>query len=289
MLADAIRAEGYRLSKNRTAVLWSVLFVPAIALVISAIANFALNANAAKLTTSPDGPAELKSLVAGGPLDLGTALVEVAGNLAAPPILLFVLIGAATLYAGDYRWETWRLISARNGRTNLLLGKVAVTAVLALLAMIAMFVAGVGDKLIKAAVFDRPLTFTMTGDLAGQIALISGLGWLNIVQFTMVGLLAATVTRSLLAALFIPAVLGVAQAISPNVFGGMGVMPDSWMAVLANPGGAFGFVQGMIDPSPGDSVPAGLALKAWTSIALWTALPLAGAVAWFKRQDLSKE
>ena len=69
MLADAIRAEGYRLSKNHTAVLWSVLFVPVMAVVIGALANLFLNANAVKLTTSANGPAELKSLVAGGPLD----------------------------------------------------------------------------------------------------------------------------------------------------------------------------------------------------------------------------
>lgn len=289
MLADAIRAEGYRLSKNRTAVLWSVLFVPLIALVLSVIANLVLDANAAKLTTSPDGPAELKAMVAGGVLDMGPALVEVAGKLAGPPILLFMLIGAATVYAGDYRWETWRLISARNGRSNLLLGKVAVVGGLAAAAMAAMFVSGVGDNLIKAWVFHRPLTFTMDGPTVGRIGLIVGLGWLTILQFTMVALLAATVTRSLLAALFIPAVLGVVQAVSPNLFMGMGIMPDSWTAVLANPGGAFNLIQSMIDPSPVDAPTGAQMVKAWTSIVLWTLLPLLGAIAWFKRQDLSKE
>ena len=289
MLADAIRAEGYRLSKNRTAVLWSVLFVPLIALVLSVIANLVLDANAAKLTTSPDGPAELKAMVAGGVLDMGPALVEVAGKLAGPPILLFMLIGAATVYAGDYRWETWRLISARNGRTNLLLGKVAVVGGLAAAAMAAMFVSGVGDNLIKAWVFHRPLTLTMDGPTVGRIGLIVGLGWLTILQFTMVALLAATVTRSLLAALFIPAVLGVVQAVSPNLFMGMGIMPDSWTAVLANPGGAFNLIQSMIDSSPVDAPTGAQMVKAWTSIVLWTLLPLLGAIAWFKRQDLSKE
>ena len=41
--------------------------------------------------------------------------------------VMFVLIGAATIYAGDYRWETWRLISARNSRVNLLLAKSGTT------------------------------------------------------------------------------------------------------------------------------------------------------------------
>ena len=33
----------------------------------------------------------------------------------------------------------------------------------------------------------------------------------------------------------------------------------------------------------------GLLLKAWVSLGLWTLAPLAGALAWFRRQDLSKE
>jgi len=36
-------------------------------------------------------------------------------------------------------------------------------------------------------------------------------------------------------------------------------------------------------------VPDGVLLKAWISVALWTLLPAAGAIAWFNRQDLSKE
>src|SRR4029453_7346398 len=103
-------------------------------------------------------------LLASGTLAMGEALVTAAGNFANPLVLLFVLIGAATLYAGDYRWETWRLISARNTRTNLLLGKLATVAWLALAAMALMLVASVAENLIRAAVFDRRLTFSMTGE-----------------------------------------------------------------------------------------------------------------------------
>ena len=37
------------------------------------------------------------------------------------------------------------------------------------------------------------------------------------------------------------------------------------------------------------ALPDGLLLKAWVSLTLWTLAPLAGALAWFRRQDLSKE
>lgn len=126
MLVDAIRAEGFRLSKNRTALFWSVLFAPILTLALGALTSFVLKSNETKLMADTEASPELREMLVSTPLDLGQALVTSAGNLANPLVLAFVVIGAATLYAGDYRWETWRLISARNTRTNLLLGKLAV-------------------------------------------------------------------------------------------------------------------------------------------------------------------
>ena len=290
MLVDATRAEGFRLSKNRTALLWSLLFVPIISLAIGAVTNFVLKGAETKILGDEKMPPELKAALAGGALDMGDALVTAAGSLANPLVLLFVLIGAATLYAGDYRWETWRLISARNSRVNLLLAKLAVVALLALAAMGFMLVGGVLENLIKAAVFERTLTFTVTGEKAGQFLGSFALSGLRIIQFTMMGMLAAVVTRSLLAALFVPLVVGVAQFFTPQMLMSMGVMPDAWLAVLANPGASFEAIQTAMSGGQGAAaLPDGLLLKAWLSVGLWTLLPPAGALAWFSRQDLSKE
>ncbi|HWQ87064.1 hypothetical protein [Brevundimonas sp.] len=290
MLVDAIRAEGFRLSKNRTALFWSLAFVPILAVVIGAITNFVLKGSETKILGDTKMPPELKEAFARGTLDMGHALVEGAAGLANPLVLLFVLIGAATIYAGDYRWETWRLISARNSRPNLLLGKLAVVAGLALAAMVLMLAASLIENLIKAAVFERTLAFSMTGEMAGHFLGFAALSWLRIVQFTMMGMLAAVVTRSLLAALFIPLVVGVAQFFTPNPLMQMGVMPDAWLAVLVNPGAATDAIQAMIrGGEAAAALPDGLPLKAWVSVGLWTLLPLAGALAWFRRQDLSKE
>ena len=49
MLADAIRSETYRLSRNRTALFWSVLFVPVIGLLLATIGFVVAKANEAKL------------------------------------------------------------------------------------------------------------------------------------------------------------------------------------------------------------------------------------------------
>lgn len=290
MLVDAIRAEGFRLSKNRTALFWSVVFVPIIAVAIGALTNLVLKGGETKLLVDGEAPPELTQMMTSSPLDLGEAMVSAAGDLANPLILLFVLIGAATIYAGDYRWETWRLISARNSRTNLLLGKLAVVAVMSLVAMLLMLVAGLIENLIKAAVFERQLTFSMTGAMAGQFIGQFALSWARILQFTMMGMLAAVVTRSLLAALFVPLVVGVAQFFSPNMLMTMGVMPDAWVAMLINPGSAVDTVSALIAGGErAAALPDGIVLKAWASLGLWILLPLAGALAWFRRQDLSKE
>lgn len=290
MLVDAIRAEGFRLSKNRTALFWSLIFVPVITVAVGALTNFVLKGSSTKLLVDGKAPDQIKLMLAGGPLDMGQALVTAAGNFANPLVLLFVLIGAATVYAGDYRWETWRLISARNSRTNLLLAKLVTLAGVALAAMALMLVAAVAESLIKAGVFERRLTVSMTGEMAGQFLGFAGLSWLRIVQFTMMGLLAGVVTRSLLAALFIPLVFGVAQFFTPQILAPMGIMPDAWLAMLVNPGSSADAVKTMIEGGPGAAaLPDGLTVKAWASLALWTLGPLAAALAWFPRQDLSKE
>ena len=290
MLVDAIRAEGFRLSRNRTALFWSLVFVPMVMLVIGAVTNFVLKGSETKILGDEKMPPELKEALARGTLDLADALVTAAGNFANPLLLLFVLIGAATIYAGDYRWETWRLISARNSRGNLLLAKLAVVAMLALAAMAFMLIASLAENLIKAAVFERTLTFAMTGEKALQFLGFTGLSWLRILQFTMMGMLAAVLTRSLLAALFVPLVFGVAQFFTPQMLAPMGVMPDAWLSVLVNPGAATDVIQAVIKGgAEAAALPDGLVLKAWTSVTLWTLIPLAGALAWFRRQDLSKE
>lgn len=290
MLVDAIRAEGFRLSKNRTALFWSLAFVPIISLAIGTLTSFVLKGSETKILGDTKMPPAIREALAPGTLDMGEAMVTAAGSVANPLVLLFVLIGAATLYAGDYRWETWRLISARNSRVNLILAKLTVVAGLALAAMAFMLLAGVAENLIKAAVFERTLTFSVTGATMGQFLGLLGLSWLRIIQFAMMGMLAAVVTRSLLAALFVPLVVGVAQFFTPQMLMPMGVMPDAWLSLLVNPGAATDAIQSAIARgSRAAALPDGILVKAWLSLGLWTLAPLAGALVWFRRQDLSKE
>ncbi|PZT97067.1 MAG: hypothetical protein DI624_11335 [Brevundimonas sp.] len=284
MLADAIRSETYRLSRNRTALFWSVLFVPIMGVLLATVGFVVAKANEAKLVGKL--PPELMK---GGPLDLGLALVKSAGDFANPAILMFVLIGAATLYAGDYRWETWRLISARNTRSNLIAGKVVVAVLVIVLATLAALASDVIAGLIQAAVFGRPLAFSMTGGAAADFGLLALTGWARILQFTMLGLLAAVMTRSLLAALFAPLVIGIGQFFLPNILLPMGVTPDGWLLPLLSPGLATDLLKAVIEGGTAADLPDHAAAKGLLGLGLWIGLPFAAAAAWFNRQDLSKE
>lgn len=285
MLADAIRSETYRLSKNRTALFWSVLFIPIMGVLLATLGFVVAKANEAKLTGKL--PPEVMK---GGPLDLGLTLVKSAGDFANPAILMFVLIGAATIYAGDYRWETWRLISARNTRPNLLTGKVVVVALVIVLATFAALISDVIASLIQAAVFGRPITFSMTGAAAADFGLLTLTSWARILQFTMLGLLGAVVTRSLLAALFAPLVIGIAQFFLPQLLLPMGVTPDGWLMPLLSPGLATDLLKAVIQGGMAAAdLPDHALAKGVISLALWIGVPFAAAVAWFNRQDLSKE
>ncbi len=290
MWADATRAEAFRLIHSRTTWFWSVVFLPILTLVFGVLAAWVMKSNMERLAADTDAPPELTAMLVSGPMNLGESLLQSAGNLAGPGLLLFTLIGAATVYAGDYRWETWRLLRPRNGRIPLVVGKVLVVTGLSLIAMIVLTAATMTSEALRGVIFNRTLGFSLDGGEIGTLFALWGLAALRVSQFLMLGLLAGVATRSLMAALFVPLAVGVAQFLAPNLLGAMGQAPDSWIVLLASPGAALAALQGLLDPTAVALADPGLLpLKAWLSLIGWTVLPLAGALVLFQRQDLSKE
>lgn len=285
MLADSVRSELYRLLRNRMAVFWSVLFVPLLFVGGGLIFHMVTKGHSVEI----QGAATLPTVMApNAPVNLMNGLGVAVSTVANGGMLVFLLIGAATLYAGDYRWETWRLISARNSRMNHLVGKVAVFKLTALTAMFLFLIAGLVFSLTEALVYGKSLIIHAPGFDLGQFLLLILLGWVRIVQYAMIALLTAVVTRSMLATLFVPVVLGFAQ----SLLGGPGLTllgwePSLWQSQLLLPGLAYDTLKAAINEAPG--LPEGIVLKAIVSLTLWLLVPLAGAIAWFNRQDLSKE
>lgn len=286
MLADAVFSELYRFSKNRTAAFWSIVFVPVVALVVGLGGQVFLKGKMGEIQDARLPP----DLIAGGPLDLGQSLVSVAAGLANPMVLLFVLIGMATVYAGDYRWETWRLTSARNSRLNLVLGKVGVAKLLTLVALLVMLAFGLAGELGKAIIFARPVTFSMDGETAVKVGELLLLNYIRIVQVGLLGLLAAVMTRSLIAALFVPIVVSIAQAFAGNFIAFVGWSPTSWQPHALLPNISYDVLKAAILQTPSLMTEGGDgAWPAVIGLVLWCVVPLIAAIAWFSRQDLSKE
>ena len=115
MLADAIAAERYRLLRDRSSLFWGFLFVPAVSLALGLLTDLFVRAR-------------FRGPIPGGTTDLAARLLKTLDGGASPFVALFLLIGAAAIVAGDYRWETWRLLTPRNSRANLLAAKLIVFA-----------------------------------------------------------------------------------------------------------------------------------------------------------------
>jgi ABC-2 type transport system permease protein len=285
MLADALWSEAYRLLRNRTTVFLGVFLAP-LMFAVGGVAFLMMNKAQGDALAARAG---IPSGLGLQPVDLADVFGFSADHGANGVLLVFMLIAAAAVYAGDYRWETWRLISARNARWNLILGKIGVMKLAALAAMAAFLVASLVFFLAQSFIAGRPLTFTASGLDAGSAALTALLSYVRIVQYGLVALLAAVVTRSMMAALFIPIALGFVQ----SLLGGPGMAflgwePSMWLPQLLLPGLAYDTLKAAVEGGM-DAPSAAAVFRALTSLALWCLIPTAAAVAWFNRQDLSKE
>ncbi len=285
MLADAVRSEAYRLTRNRTVLSWSLIFVPLVwlaALIGGAVIDAKVDRMADQL------PPQLASARAA--LDLGDTLLSAAGQLANPALLAFLLIGAATVFSSDYRWETWRLITARNSRPNLIMGKVGTVKLMTLAGLGLFLLAALLGAVIKGVVLDKDLVFRFGGEEARTFGLLFLLAYVRVVQFLLLSLLAAALTRSQLAALFVPLAVGAAQSLLIGATPLLGWSTIDWQTLLVFPGAAYEALKSVVlGGVPAAVLQEGLVWRAVASLALWSFIPFGLSLWWFTRQDLSKE
>ncbi|MDQ8029794.1 MAG: hypothetical protein REJ23_13800, partial [Brevundimonas sp.] len=167
MLVDALKAEAYRFSLNRVLVFISVVLTPLLFALGGVLFHWVTKTNGDKAAQAANLDINLPTEA----VNLADAFGFAAAGCANGFVLICVLIAAATIYAGDYRWETWRLISARNDRISLILAKVGVVKIIALVSSLFFLIASVIFLLAQAMVYDRGLTFDLKDIEIGGAAL----------------------------------------------------------------------------------------------------------------------
>lgn len=199
MLLDALKAERFRLWRDRGAVIWGFAFpgvgVFAVGLIATLFVKFVAKAKIP------------------GAVNLGTDIVGALSGAGSPITQIFFLIGAAAIFGTDYRWETWRLQTPRNSRLNLILAKFAIYALATALALIGMGLGGVLAAVLRTVIETSPLeavnwTIFFPAFLRGFMA-----AWLELMVVGAIAALIAVVSRTNVAAIIVTLLLAFAQAI----------------------------------------------------------------------------
>jgi ABC-2 type transport system permease protein len=277
MLADAIAAETYKLLRNRSLLFWGFCAGPA--------GNFLFNLLTETYLFLRGSGAALR-LTARANIDLGQQLTQGLSTSTSFFFEIFILAGAAGLFASDYRWETWRLVVPRNSRTNLMLAKFAVFGMAAAIGILAFGIFGALSALYTALL--QGLTPSLTLSLPQAAGVFLG----ALAELMLLGGLAAlivTVTRTQIAALLAGIAFVIVQTIA------MGLV-HPWEAPL----GDFAYLPVMSaylirtwaagQPiGPGSPVDPGMVFPAVLFLGAWIAVLTGLAMAVFQRQDLSRE
>ncbi len=270
MLADAIGCEALKFRRNLSTVFWGFLFVPLLALGIGLFVELVFKARLPPSAVDP-----------------GRDAVSAFAQAASPLTQLFCLIGAAALFGGDYRWESWRLVTPRCGRPYLMLAKALIYAAAAAVTVVGIGLAGVLSGLVGAIARHAPLVWTApAGEWMVTLLSQAGVSWLQLLQPAALAALVAVVTRSSLVAVIAPIFVGAAQFLMQNQIGMQRMAHPSFGDLALFPGLAAGHVRALADGVSGDVAVRYLALAA---LALWILGGLFAAMVMFERQDLARE
>ena len=289
MLADAFAAERLRFFKARGTLFWSLCFVPIVSVLLGLLQGFTLRM--VNIKASSQGARDL-DLIRTPVAFLEQAVDAVSGSNFFIMQLFFLIAGSAIL-AGDYRWETWRFLTPRNTRTNLLLAKLATFGLATVIGLILLAVGGMLAGLVSAGLTGGPVTWAKPeGYTLTQFAGIFAIAWLEMMALGALAAVIAVATRAGLAALLVPVGVWIFQGFFVSLvsksFDGPLRPPLQYMASL--PVLDADLLKAALTPAaelgtagPVNWPAALAALLAWivglTALAVWL----------FRRQDLTRE
>ena len=274
MLVDAIAAERFRLLRDRSALFWGFAFAPLI--------GFMLNVGGELFVRNI-----IKRPLPGATVDLVGQTLKALGNGASTVSILFLMIGAAAILASDYRWETWRLLTPRNTRPNLLLAKLVVVGEAILWNLLLTVLLALLAAMIGAAINGKAIVVSASGAGLAQVAGALVVTWLEAMTLAALAAGVAVVARSPRAAGVVCLGTRFVQSILAASLPAMS--PEPTWKTLAIPAYSADLLRGFVAAPSRAGLDAGPAGWALLVLLAWTALLAAGAVLLFQRQDLTRE
>ena len=213
------RAEWRKIVGNRWATGCMIWIFPALAVLGIALALLAAVLSSDFQTSLKDGPATW------------TETAVIAWLIPINPLGRLLLIGfTAVLFAGEYQWNTWKVIVPRSQRVPLILVKffaVAVFVVFAFALMSILLTAGIGlVSAVVGASYGPDINGDVLRDFAEDYSLNMLAAFLTTILAAGFAALAAMITRSSLGS----AVIGIVVTLGENFL----VLPLSLIAGLLN-------------------------------------------------------
>lgn len=266
-LGAAFRGELYRTARNGAPLFWAYCSVPLMMALMALIVELSVSLDVSEARgTRPFA-------------DVAVAPLAAAGN---PIVHLFYAVGAATLFAGEYRWETWRLLAPRNRRSNLVAAKFLVFALFVAASLLAGLAATLAVRALGSVVDgfalgwkpDAATLLRLAAAFAGGIAEAAILGG--------AAACVAIVTRSLTSAILLPFLLSTGAVFALEYYSPAALL-DPTLLVPSHAGDALRAWSG------GGAVKVSTALAALLVLMLEALLLAAAGILLFKRQDLAKE
>lgn len=271
MLADAIAAEIFRLRRSTAVLFWGFLAVPLMALLFNLVLD-------SWIRLHMNLPA---------PLDIGRQVIVGIGLTQSAFFQIFYAAAAASLFAADYRWETWRLLTPRNSRANLILARFAVyggacAASLVLLGLFALiqclYAAAIGGAVLMAP---QPFLLPLLGAFL--------IGWCELMVLGGIVAAIAIATRAATGALMAAMAFCFGQWVLMALLHPWQAAPV-WYAALPRLSAYVlrAFVSGQ-ELAPGVAANAAQGGLAALCLLGWMLAALALALGLFQTQELSRE
>lgn len=287
MLADAFAAERLRFFRARGVLFWSLGFVPLVSIVIGLVQGLLMRGLLARAAAQGNPAAAL----AREPVFLLNQCIDAVSGSNFFIVQLFFLVAGSAILAGDYRWETWRFLTPRNTRMNLLLAKLGVFGLATAIGLALLAVGGIVGSLVSAALTGGGVEWAKPGGATNaQLLGIFVIAWLEMMAVGALAAVVAVATRTGLAALLAPVGVWIVQGfvLSQITRGFENPLQPPLKYLLGFPALQADMLKAALTPPE-----PGMAAVNWplalAALLAWIAGLTALAVWLFRRQDLTRE